>query len=94
MVQNFFHACSNVCTPHFGMDEPPPVAVVGLEQTTYQVDEGTCEVEVCVEVKTTSLDCTITFPISVTFTTVDGTGMLLYTSLDVILHHLIMFLLC
>ena len=64
------------CTFHYLYTsfESPPVALVGLEQTTYQVDEGTCEVEVCVEVNTTSQECAIPFPFNITFTTVDGTG--------------------
>ena len=52
--------------------------MLGLVEMTYQVDEGVGEVEVCVEVKTTSEDCIITFPFNVTLTTVDGTGMSLF----------------
>ena len=69
-----------VCIPHSMLNSsseiwyPPPVAVVGLSQTTYQVDEDAGDVEVCVEVKATSRDCIILFPFIITLTTVDNTG--------------------
>ena len=51
------------------------VAVVGLEQTEYQVDEGEGTITVCGEVKTTSLDCIVQSPFGITFTTSDRTGI-------------------
>ena len=58
------------------MDRSPPVAVVGLEKTVYQVDEGACRVEVCVEVKTTSEECIVPFSFDVHVTTMEGTGII------------------
>ena len=51
------------------------VAVVGLQQTEYQVDEGAGTITVCGEVKTTSVDCIVQSPFSITFTTSDRTGI-------------------
>ena len=51
------------------------MAVVGLQQMTYQVDEDAGAVEVCFEVNTTTQQCIIPFPFLVTLTTVDGTGI-------------------
>ena len=51
------------------------MAVVGLQQTEYQVDEGAGTIKVCGEVKTTSEDCIIQSPFGITFTTSDRTGI-------------------
>ena len=51
-----------------------PVAVLGLQQTTYEVDEYAGIIDVCVEILTTSLMCTVSSPFTITFTTSDITG--------------------
>ena len=51
------------------------VAVVGLQQTEYQVDEGAGTITVYVEVITTSEKCIIQSPFGITFTTSDRTGI-------------------
>ena len=53
---------------------PPPVAMVGLQQTVYLVDEDAGSIEVCVEVITTSQECIFPSPFSITFTTFNITG--------------------
>ena len=53
---------------------PPPVAVVGLAERFYEVDEDVGGVQVCVELKTESQDCVISFPFNITLQTSDLTG--------------------
>ena len=51
------------------------VAVVGLEKTFYPVSEDTIgEVEICVTVKSPSVECPIEFPFAVILTAIDGTA--------------------
>ena len=52
----------------------PPVAMVGLQQTVYQVDEDAGSIEVCVEIQTTSQECIFPYPFGINFTTSDITG--------------------
>ena len=53
---------------------PLPVAMVGLQQTVYQVDEDAGSIEVCVEIQTTSQECIFPSPFGINFTTSDITG--------------------
>ena len=50
------------------------MAIVGLQETVYQVDEDDGSIEVCVLVITTSPVCILTSPFGITFTTSDLTG--------------------
>ena len=52
----------------------PPVAMVGLQQTFYLVDEDAGSIEVCIEMITTSQECIFPYPFGITFTTSDLTG--------------------
>ena len=53
---------------------PLPVAMVGLQQTVYQVDENAGSIEVCVVMITTSQECIFPYPFGITFTTSDLSG--------------------
>ena len=46
------------------------MAVVGLQQISYEIYEDVDVVEVCAVVLSPSIDCPIQFPFNVTFTTV------------------------
>ena len=50
------------------------VAVVGLEQTFYNVSEDVGEVELCVRVFEPDVECPIAFPFDVRLSTKDGTA--------------------
>ena len=51
------------------------MTVIGLEKTCYPVSEKTIgDVEICVTVNGSSVNCPIEFPYSVTLTARDGTA--------------------
>ena len=52
----------------------PPVAVVGLEKTFYQVSEDVGVVEVCAIVYSPTIVCPIEFPFNVALNTTDGSA--------------------
>ena len=55
-----------------------PVAVVGLEMTSYSTREDFVMIEVCAEVLHPELDCPVFFPFSITFSTADGSAGILF----------------
>ena len=66
-------------TPHhpFPIHHLPPVAVVGLDKTTYLADEGVGQVEVCALVHSSSsrsADCPANFSFEITVASSDGSA--------------------
>ena len=51
-----------------------PVAVVGLEMTSYITREDFLMIEVCAEVLDPDLECPVWFPFNISFTTADGSA--------------------
>ena len=62
----------NICIPCINVVALPPGAVVGLEETFYQVSEDVGVVEMCAIVYSPSITCPIEFPFNVSPTTSDG----------------------
>ena len=54
------------------------VAVVGLEQTFFSVEEDVGLIQICVNVSFPEIDCPIAFPFEVLLSTADGTAGRLY----------------
>ena len=50
------------------------MAVVGLERTSYEVDENEGSVEVCAVIIFPLIDCPVVLPFDVGFTTSDNTA--------------------
>ena len=49
-------------------------AVVGLENTFYEVSEGAGVIEVCAVVYSPSIDCPIVFPFNISLSTINNTA--------------------
>ena len=54
------------------------VAVVGLEQTFFRVEEDVGLIQICVNVSFPEINCPIAFPFEVLLSTADGTAGKLY----------------
>lgn len=52
----------------------PLGAVIGLEQTLFNVSENIDAVELCVNISFPRIDCPITFPFNISLVTQDGTA--------------------